>query len=114
MRRPLVATSVSAIAMFAVGVVAGQMGRLPLTFAANRAAVGVNTSRSSGGGGITTTNRRAFGQSKGTRTTNLGTHTTAQGNRGFFTSGLKAMTTTAAGDTRLAVSEPRGPPHEIT
>lgn len=114
MRKPLVATSVSAIAMFAVGVVAGQMGRLPLTFAANRAAVGVNAGPSSGGAGITAQNRRAFSQSNGIKTTNLGTHTTAQGNLGFFTSCVKAMTTMAAGDMSLAISEPRGPPHEIT
>ena len=77
MRRPVIATSFSAIALFTAGVVAGQLGGLPLSSAANTPGVGANAGVAPVANGSVTTNHKAFNEPSSAKATKVGAHATA-------------------------------------
>jgi hypothetical protein len=109
MRTPVIATSLSAIAIFTAGVVAGQLGGLPLSFAASKPGIGATAGFAPGGTGSLTTYRSALDRSGSAKSMRDGAQGISGGSRRSGNSTLTATSMMVAGDPRVVAGGPRGP-----
>lgn len=109
MRTPVIATSLSAIAIFTAGVVAGQLGGVPLSFAAGKPGVGATAGFAPGGIGTLTTYRSRLARSSIAKSMTAGARAISGGS---LTSGRSTPAATSmmmARDPRVVPGGPRGP-----
>ena len=109
MRKPVIATSLSAIGIFMAGLVAGQLGSLPLGFAASKPGVGANAGVAPGANANVTTYRNALNQSSIAKSAKAGARPISSGNLSSSEITLPATNTMSGRDPRLFPGGPRGP-----
>ena len=109
MRTPVIATSLSAIAIFTAGVVAGQLGGLPLSFAAGKPGIGATAGFAPGGNGSLTTYRSALNRSRSTKSMTAGAQAISGGSLRFGKRTLTATSMMVGRDPRVVPGGPRGP-----
>jgi hypothetical protein len=109
MRRPVIATSLSAIAIFTAGVVAGQLGGLPLSFAASKPGVGATAGFAPGGNGSLTTYRSALDRTGSEKSMKAGAQAVSGGSLRSGKSTPAATAMMVGRDPRVVPGGPRGP-----
>jgi hypothetical protein len=109
MQKPVIATSLSAIAIFAAGLVAGQLGAIPVSFAANTPGVGAFAGSATVANGFLTTPRYALDHRSSARFVGPVVHAISGSCFTCSKRGLSTTSTVPVHDPRVVPGGPRGP-----
>jgi fatty-acid desaturase len=110
MRRPVIATTVSAIAIFTAGLVAAQLGGVTASLAASKPLVVTNVGYASRLVGISMAYHNRFGHSDRAKSVNSPANTVLYGGISHGSAALRVTSTMRSGGAGVTEVCPRGPP----
>lgn len=113
MRKPMIATGISAIAIFTAGLVAGQVGTPTLSFAASGSAVGTHAEPTPPSNSSPAFKGLDISQRMSAKSMKVAAHALAAKYFDSVASILTAVTATPTGDPRVVGVAARGPPDRI-